>query len=194
VIYYRNFIQPHVEKNIHYPLKKREFNILCIDTKQELGVDLVVDIENKVDTSLQNFKNQFNLGLCCNLLEHVVDLHFVLNRILDTIDNGGYCLLTVPYKYYRHMDPIDTMYRPSPNALLKDIQKCCPVSIIDSEIITINNRADYYTPVYPNKLLHNLPFWGFNRMWQWVIKPMRFKITALLIQKTSPEKLNQINV
>jgi hypothetical protein len=51
------------------------------------------------------------------MYEHVVDRDELTRRILKMIPEGGMFFITVPSSYHQHNDPIDTMFRPSPDEL-----------------------------------------------------------------------------
>src|SRR5207237_9784184 len=54
--------------------------------------------------------------LCCNILEHVRDPALLARRVVELVLPGGVMIVTVPRSYPRHGDPIDTLYRPTPEA------------------------------------------------------------------------------
>ena len=55
--------------------------------------------------------------MCTNLLEHIDNKDIIINTIDKILKKGAYCLITVPYNYPYHLDPIDTMYRPKPKEI-----------------------------------------------------------------------------
>jgi len=180
-IYTRLVVQPHIDTNIYNPLKKRGCEILCCDMKSNVGIDIVLDITKKDNPQLKKLKKRFDLGLCCNILEHIVNPKIAIHNIASTIKPGGYLLVTVPYNYFRHEDPIDTMFRPSPAEIIYLIEQFVTVEKVKEEIIIINERRYYYAPVYPNIWWHNFPFIGYRRMINWLIKRWRWKVSAVLV-------------
>ena len=52
--------------------------------------------------------------LCCNVLEHVRDPGEFARRCAMLVRPGGVIVVTVPRSYPHHADPIDTLYRPTP--------------------------------------------------------------------------------
>ena len=57
--------------------------------------------------------------LCCNMFEHVDDRYKFASICDEVLSPGGYLLITVPHSYPYHLDPIDTMFRPSVDEIAK---------------------------------------------------------------------------
>src|SRR5690606_3940641 len=55
--------------------------------------------------------------LCSNLLEHLEDPYLIAESILQILDPGGLIIVTVPFSYPYHKDPIDTLFRPDTGEL-----------------------------------------------------------------------------
>jgi SAM-dependent methyltransferase len=124
---YRKLQQPFIEKNVFSPLIKKGFKIIHADSKNDEGVDLVLDIAK------DKIKQSFDLVLCNSLLEHVKNRDEVARNIINAVKPGGYLLVSVPYVFPYHKDPIDTMYRPTN----KELEKLFPnQEIIDSLILS----------------------------------------------------------
>jgi SAM-dependent methyltransferase len=109
---FRTVVQPHIDGNVFAPLRARGISIAHLDGKAEEGVDIVADV-----TTLAGVERSFELVLCTNLLEHVVDRRSTLENIKHVVAPGGLLLLTVPRRYPLHNDPIDTGFRPSAREL-----------------------------------------------------------------------------
>lgn len=152
--YFREVIQPHIHKHIIESLKYRNWHIVNVDIKQEEGVDVVADV-TKSDFTGKVQKSA--LTICTNMLEHVEDIAFVIQNLLAITINGGYILITVPYKYRRHLDPIDNMFRPTPEEIVKlfPINK---VEVIDKKIIVIHDKQYY------SKKKSRFPIWGYREI------------------------------
>jgi SAM-dependent methyltransferase len=54
---------------------------------------------------------------CNSVLEHVLDPVDFANRCFDLLPPGGIMVITVPKSYPHHRDPIDTMFRPTPEEI-----------------------------------------------------------------------------
>lgn len=116
--HFRKVDQSHIHQEIFEQLDRTEVQVLHSDLKQQEGVDISGDIfDLEVQNRLKDLKPQ--VILVCNLMEHLqVEVREILPRVLDNIlDKNGYLIITVPYRYPLHFDPIDTYYRPTPQEL-----------------------------------------------------------------------------
>jgi len=168
-------LQSHIEENVFSPLRERGFKIIYMDKKSGDGIDIVVDIEDS--DILQKIEREFKLVLCTNVLEHVNNVEKAMRNIISLVSKGGYLLVTVPYKYPRHDDPIDNLYRASDEKLQKLIAKYTNFIVISSEILDIRNRRYYVDK-------SKYPLWGYRkfRFWRYYFKWFRWKISCLLIK------------
>jgi 2-polyprenyl-3-methyl-5-hydroxy-6-metoxy-1,4-benzoquinol methylase len=85
-----------------------------VDLKHEDGVDVVADVTKD---NFSQLVQPAALTICTNMLEHVEDIKLVVANLQKVTIKGGYILLTVPYKYKKHLDPIDNMFRSKPMKL-----------------------------------------------------------------------------
>lgn len=113
---FRETTQPWIERELFRPLRERGIALSHVDRRAAPGVDVAADL---TDPAAVERLRQYapRALLCCNLLEHVADPERLAAHALDLIEAGGLVFVTVPYSYPHHGDPIDTMYRPSPEAL-----------------------------------------------------------------------------
>jgi SAM-dependent methyltransferase len=109
---FRTVTQPHIDGNVFEPLRRRGLCPVHLDARAEPGVDIVADV-----TQLNGVDRCFDIVLCTNLLEHVVDRKATLHNVKRVVAPSGLLVLTVPRRYRLHHDPIDTGYRPSAVAL-----------------------------------------------------------------------------
>ena len=181
-LFYRTRAQPHVFEHIYNPLLQAGVNILSCDSKKEIGIDCVIDVCNPGRSLYQDTQQRFELVLCANMLEHVVDRRVVMKNLISITREGGCLLLTVPHTYFYHEDPIDTMYRPRPEELLSLVAEQAECEVVLEAILPITQKHYYLMPVYPRKLLHNLPFFAYRQAWRWLLKPFRWKVTCLLVR------------
>ncbi len=86
--------------------------------REAAGVEIRADLTDPADLCRLRALRPKAL-LCCNLLEHVVDRELLARHCLDLLPPGGLAFVTVPFSYPYHRDPIDTMYRPSPDELAR---------------------------------------------------------------------------
>ena len=113
---YRTVRKPWIEKHIFAPLKRRGVSIVFCDMKKVPGVDIAVDLMTEEGlTSLQTIRPC--AVLCCNVLEHVPDPRTFAASLSKLLQSKGRLILTVPYHYPKHNDPIDTMFRPNDQEL-----------------------------------------------------------------------------
>jgi hypothetical protein len=114
----RQVVQPWIDAEVFAPLRDRGIETLHVDMRRSPGVDIAADL-----TDLGDIGRLSQLGakalLCCNLLEHVLDVRRVAQHCLALLPQGGLLFVTVPFSYPHHRDPIDTMYRPSPAELAR---------------------------------------------------------------------------
>lgn len=110
---FRKIVQPHIDKYIFSYLRDNKVKIKHLDKKKMNGVDIVADISNN------NFsiKEKYDLVICTSLLEHVSNISTTASNISSCISKNGYLIITVPYTYPYHPDPIDNLFRPHPNEL-----------------------------------------------------------------------------
>lgn len=133
---FRTVAKPHIEQFVHAPLRERGVRIITTDLRDAEGVEIVGDIfDPAVGAKLQD--SHAKSLLLCNLLEHLVDPAAFATACKGFIKPGGYIIVTVPHDYPYHLDPIDTMFRPSP----KDIHALFPgTTMIESEILVDSGR------------------------------------------------------
>ena len=113
---FREKKQPHIGKLFENLAKSNK--IIHLDIKRSEGVDLIVNIFNKVERNNLS-KQQFDFYLVSNLLEHL-DIEFLANfssAIDSLMKKGDYFLIIQPSSYPRHIDPIDNYYRPNVSSL-----------------------------------------------------------------------------
>ncbi len=168
---FRTVIQPHIHNNIIAPMEKNGANVVHIDLKEEEGVDVIGDITSP--TFGDNFREQFDLVLCTNLLEHVVDINLVVQNLIKSIKKTGYILITVPYKYRLHFDPIDNGFRPTPDEIA-NLFDTNNISVKSSKIISINNIEAYRIRK------SRYPFWGHRERLLYFFGK-RYKVSGILI-------------
>jgi len=159
------------------------------DIKQASGVDIVGDLTDQAFLNRLR-KKPFKLVLCNNLLEHLPDRMPFLRALRDLIPPGGYLIITTPFEYPKHMDPIDTMYRPS----ISDLRDLFPeMDLLNSAEIDVGTVWKSLSQDLPKlvKLLVRaaIPFWKYNgwvtsvNKLLWLFKTR--KITCVLLRKSN---------
>ncbi len=132
---FRTVIQPHIDRNVFDPLRRRGVSPLHLDARAEPGVDIVADV-----TRLDGVDRSFDVVLCTNLLEHVVDRATTLHNVKRVVAPSGLLLLTVPRRYPLHQDPIDTGFRPSAEALVELVGW---PEVLEQEVVTVRDHKHY---------------------------------------------------
>jgi hypothetical protein len=123
---FREVTRPHIERELFAPLRRAGVTVLHSDLKVGEGVDVAGDLLDPM--LLTRFKAMgFRCVLLSNVLEHVRDRPAVTAACEAMVGPGGYVLATVPSSYPFHADPIDTYYRPTPQALALAFVRSRPV-------------------------------------------------------------------
>lgn len=113
---FRATTQPWIDQNLFRPFAERKCEVVHTDIQAAPGVDLVGDLtEPSFQAELRSRK--FRSAFCNNLLEHVTEPERICHAVAGALEPGGYLFLSVPHKFPYHADPIDTMFRPSPDEL-----------------------------------------------------------------------------
>ena len=110
-------------------------------------------------------------------------------RIEDLIATRGIILISVPFSFPTHYDPIDNGFRPKPNEIANLFPNC---EIIDSEIVVDYDYLYYLSTNWRGslKFIARLftPFYRYER-WKntilpklkWLNKP--YKVTCVILKK-----------
>jgi hypothetical protein len=188
---FREISKPHIARNIHKPLIDRGVSITTSDLFDADGVDIVGDIYDPgVQKRLTDV--QATTLLVCNIFEHVRDPGEFAKICDKLLLPGGMLIVTVPYSYPYHLDPIDTLFRPKPEEVLRLFPG---YQIVSSDIISSDTHADDLRTAKQNvpmtamkDLLKSLVFRGgvdrsLARMHRllWLFK--RYQITCVAMVK-----------
>lgn len=110
--------KPHIHQLTIAPLIEKGYRVIHSDMIHAEGVDLIGDLfDPQFQKTLAELRPE--IVMFCNILEHLPrekrgQVPHILHSILAP---GGVLIVTVPYSYPYHADPIDTMYRPDPSEL-----------------------------------------------------------------------------
>lgn len=109
---FRTIDKPHIDRDVHEPLKRRGVRIVTTDLLAD-GVEIVGDVfDPQIQSRLKDVKARSLL--CCNILEHIEDREAFAAVCDELLSPGGLMVVSVPQSYPYHLDPIDTLYRPQP--------------------------------------------------------------------------------
>jgi hypothetical protein len=127
---FRTEDQPWIQQQLIAPLEARGVRIVHLDLKEADGVDIAADI-----LSDEGFRKAKAVGarslLLCNILEHVLDPGALARRAMALVEPGGLVVVTVPRSYPYHRDPIDTLFRPTP----EEVAALFPGAVIEKSAI-----------------------------------------------------------
>ncbi len=162
---FREEDQSHIHEEIFYPLLKKNLKVIHTDIKKFDGVDIVGNIN---DLKFRNSLKKIGIKsiLCSNLLEHIETPTLMVRSILDILPDNGKLIVTTPYYFPYHKDPIDTLLRPTIEdleLLFKDLNK------ISSSTITSNNNLLKVLKSNPRYLLIMILRWvtPFYKFYEW---------------------------
>lgn len=184
---FRTVHQPFIDLQIFQPLAKLGVQSVHQDIKDDPGVDLIGNLQDEQFLN-KLIKNGFKAILCSNLLEHLEDPAPICAAMMKVIPTFGYILVTVPVQYPKHMDPIDTMFRPAPKEIA---QLFSGTIVVDSHILSVGSTWSSLC-LQPLKLIKLIaralvPFYrhsgwitAINKL-AWIFRER--KISCVLLQK-----------
>jgi len=133
--------QPYIKSNILDVLSAKNCVVKNIDIKDSEGVDLVGDV---MDVTFIKQLKELNASaiICANLLEHLEDRKAFCNALTTILNKDTLLLVSVPFSFPYHEDPIDTLYRPSVN----DLQNAFPkLKLVNGNIVHCGTFFQYIT-------------------------------------------------
>jgi len=177
-LHFRQVEQSFIHELIVEPFEQAGGRFLHLDMKAAEGVDLAGDL---MDAAFRERVKALQIRgiLCSNLLEHVTNPQTVCDLLTEIIQPGGYLILTVPYRYPYHNDPIDTLFRPTVEQLTAMMHNC---GLVRGEILTIDHTSFFNMLLRNPKLLAVttlralMPFYKFAS-WKHIVAyfPQSFK-------------------
>lgn len=195
---FRSIIQPHIEQNIFSKLKERGIATIHTDIQNSKGVDLVGNLLDEEFVKVLE-KEKFDFILCSNLLEHLEEINPICHIIERILKKNGFAIITVPYNYPYHLDPIDNMFRPTVKELA---EKFSALEHLNGEILeakSYNSKLNTTENNYFQKLKNNpkmlllilirslLPFYKFSVWKKTIFGVLRlfrpFSVTCLVLKK-----------
>lgn len=185
--------RPHIDRFIHAPLRKRGVRIVSSDLKPAPGVDVVGDVLNPpVQRQLRSVNA--DALLCCNILEHVENPARFAQACLSMVRPGALIIVSVPFSYPHHNDPIDTHFRPTPEEVGRLFTDC---EVVDSAIVPSTSFGQdlIKDPVFLLKAIPLRTFWllklwlprdqymNLNHRLLWLFK--RYRITCVVLRNAA---------
>jgi len=159
---FREFHQPFIDGVIFAPLRDRGVSVTHSDIKSADGVDLVGDITQREFCDELKGK-KYRVIICSNLLEHVPDPKRFIDAINYIAQSQCLIVITVPFKYPRHMDPIDNLFRPS----VADLKRLLPETEYIQDAVLNVGRPIRSFKKNPGQLIKSLlrclvPFYRYS--------------------------------
>ena len=187
--HFRVVSKPYIDRDIFEPLAKRGARVVHADLKSGDGIDISGDLfEPAAQQRLRDVRA--DAILACNIMEHLPQaLRGRFPAILDSLlAPGGVLVVTVPYSYPYHADPIDTLYRPSPKELAAAFSG---YEVIEARVIESESYGDEFLAGGPWRMARKLvrllvPYppkrWlsHAHRM-LWMFR--RYKLSAVVLRK-----------
>jgi hypothetical protein len=133
--------QPYIKENLFDEFAKKNCTVKNIDIKQAEGVDFVGDVTDP--SFIEKLKQQnASFIICSNLLEHLTDRTSFCEALVKIMNADTKLIISVPYNFPYHEDPIDTMYRPN----LNELQQAFPsLKLVEGQIVDCGTYFNYST-------------------------------------------------
>ena len=111
--------KPWVDENVFHTLTKGKCRLTHTDLFNFEGIDRTIDLSQTDCLDFTNTMLGTRLFLCANVFEHLTSKTraTAIKAIASALKPKDFLLVTVPQSYPYHPDPIDTMFRPSPEEL-----------------------------------------------------------------------------
>jgi SAM-dependent methyltransferase len=194
---FRETVQPWIDRDLLAPLAARGVEIVHLDARPGDnaddgpgdGIDIRADLLRDTDFDRLVRARQYAALLCCNVLEHVRDPGEFARRCTMLVRPGGIIGVTVPRSYPHHADPIDTLYRPTPD----EAAALFPHStLVAAEIIDVGLSYRDEIRRRPWLLLRHLlrlpvPFLGLTKWRNSMAKPYwifhNYQVSAVVLRR-----------
>src|SRR4051812_32056880 len=187
---FREVSKPYINGEIFDPLTRRGAAVVHADLKAGEGVDIGGDLfDAGVQARLRELHPQ--TVLACNIFEHLTkDCRERFPAVLDAlVPAGGVLVITVPYSYPYHADPIDTLYRPCPEELCA----CFPgYEVLYAQVIRSESYGQEFVAGGPARMVRKVlrMFFPFVRPKRWLSHAHRmlwlfrpYELTGVVLRK-----------
>lgn len=196
---FRENVQPATVAHLLGPLRDHGIEVVHLDRRDGDGIDIRADLLDDVDFARVK-ATSYGAVLCCNVLEHVPDAAEFASRCVRLVRPGGLVIATVPRSYPRHGDPIDTMFRPTPEELA---QLFTGTSVIASDIIDVGESYRDGVRRRPWILLRHVarfpfPFLDWDKWRASMAKPYwllhNYQVSAVILRRLEGASLKPVGV
>ena len=186
---FREQAQPWTVANIFAPLAERGVEVVHLDSRSGAGIDIRADLLDDADFARVSAR-RYRALLCCNVLEHVRDAAAFARRCAELVEPGGLIIVTVPRSYPHHGDPIDTLYRPTPEEAAALFPDC---ELVAAEIIDVGQSYRDEVRRRPWILLRHIlrlpvPFLSLAKWRNSMLKPYwlfhNYQVSAAVLRRT----------
>lgn len=159
--------KPWVDKNVFAALSMEGVKIIHVDAFNFPGVNLVKDLSLPDALDFVTTTDAPRLFILGNVLEHIPAnaREGLINKIHSAMSIGDALLITVPYDYPFHADPIDTMYRPSP----QELTLLAPLIWKEQLIVISGSYKEEFLSMGILKRVRKIlkPLWIFQKLSKW---------------------------
>lgn len=187
---FRQVSKPYIDREIFEPLARAGARVVHADLKSGDGIEVSGDLFDPViQARLRDLAP--DAIVACNIMEHLPeDLRGRFPAVLDSLLRpGGVLVVTVPYSYPYHADPIDTLYRPSP----KELCALFPgYQVLDARTIDSESYGDEFVAGGPWRMARKVVrmAFPFPRPKRWLSHAHRFlwlfrpyRLTGVVLRK-----------
>lgn len=193
---FRKQTHPHVDREIFFPLEARGGRVVHADLKEDRGIDIVGDVYDP-DFQDRCRRLQARSVLCCNILEHVADAASFAHIVSEMVPPGGYLVISVPHSYPFHADPIDTLFRPSPDQVVALFGHDF-VPVVTHTLVDVTWWHDLVTAIGVRRLprffvrdlvkaareaVSKQGLWRLHR-YAWLVRP--YKVSIVILRRACP--------
>jgi len=155
--------KPWVHEHVFKPLADDGARVMHADAMPFPGVDVVCDLAAPDALEFVRGTARPRLFVLANVLEHVPSdaRSGMLRKIEASMDQGDSLLITAPYDYPYHPDPIDTLYRPDP----AELERLVDLNWVEEAIVDCGSfREEFARMSFPKKVRKLLKvLWVFQK-------------------------------
>jgi hypothetical protein len=145
---FRTRQQPHIDRHLFEPLRRRDVRTIHVDLVDAEGVDLAGDLTSR-EFFLQVKALRPQVLICSNLLEHLRERRGFCDALVDLLDPGGIAFVSCPRQFPYHPDPIDTLFRPDVAGLNTELPG---LELVHGEIVPCGTLREFVGPALERRL------------------------------------------